>query len=285
MTEEYHYQPGWPPQNPVVEIPSSGVIKVYREGRIAAGYYGTWPADRVNEVEELTRKKWGGGDFRFEAWDGATPLRRWTATLPGSNWLNADEEPIARDSAPSAPAPSHHAHHSAYPPPPPYGHQGYGSGGMVVGGAFPRRGAGDSFLYDQVDKRDRTIAQLQRELNDQREVSRRAELEASEWRQKHDAAVAQAAQAKVMADLQTEIRIAQVLQQKGGGGASASESLLVTLFPTLIEAIQSKGDTDLGSQLDVLAKLKELAGDSGGGDDSAGGGLAALVPVILAALA
>ncbi len=242
------YSPfGQTPQAPAepapIEIPETAIVKCFRlEPRSAKGFYGTFPATEINQVEGSTVERWGRGRWEWQVWDGAKKITAWSAELAGRPPTDAEGKQIDELAEPDA--------------------------AMMAPDATTMREARwpgmdqNVFYQDQIRNLGAQVTRLERENGELRELNRRLEMERSELKGELSRAEERAQVQKLVGELQARAELAK----KG-----ENDGLMATLLPTLLEKafnpVKGSG-SDFDIQLDRLVKLRELT-DTGGESSTA----------------
>ncbi len=251
-----------PPQ--IETIPETSQIKVFRKTpRAYAGFYRSFPAIKVNEVEQDIQSEFGGGLFEFQIWNMGQKLRHWSTKLLGEQLDQAhepipideveseqsiDDKPMWSRGSPAAPGrPGVNNLHTK-----PDGSMMYESFGM----------SGDDWWRTTYAEAQAKIAKLERQLIEERELSRRDREALLESKSKIARLEERNEQQKYFQELSLELNKA-----KQGG----DKDIMALILPKLLDQSLTKGKPEtLADQLANLQKLKDLTGGDGGSGNSDG---------------
>jgi len=249
---------------PVQMIPESATIKVFRRTpRQYEGFYCSFPAVKVNQVETEVQTEFGGGLFEFQIWNAGQKLNVWKTKLLGPPMDNAREliPQADLDAEQLAEKPMWQNGSPGGPPTRPGQANTNGlhmrADGSAMFESFSM--SGDEWWRTQYAELQGKLARSERRIQELEETARRERDEKGELK-------AEIARLKERHEAQKHFQ--ELANELSTAKSGSSNDLMALLLPKLLDNSLAKGKTEsLSDQLDTLEKLKKLAG----GDQAPGG--------------
>lgn len=260
-----------PQAPPQIQITETATVKVYRRDgpAHARGFYGSFPAKDINDIEVLTGEKWGRGRYEWKVFDKGHEIHSWSSDVAGKDPIDNQSRPIIEDDTPlDIPR-----------------QQSY-TGPVIQNGSQRREAqwpgqSPEQFYVDQVKELSHRCARLEHEKRELESLNRALEHERNDLRSQLSRATERAETQKLVGTLEAQVEAVRNAKNDGW-----MEKVLPKLFDNALTPQPVAQASDLDKDLDRLIKLKELTNSGGSDEDpSLGRELIRALPAVVAGLA